>query len=341
MSKVTTNISSAIKLLDTGVFVKITFASVSKGAKVRSPEEKLARVFRSHLDHILPEDIRQELANLAQRRYYLYNRYGEKIPTFDGVFVPFETLPDFLKEATEIKTDLSELVDTIISRKDEINNLIRRFYAANLDRNPKNHELLPDDSEEIKYRFGYFDVLIDQRKILSSELLNSMPELQEEARKQIGIDIEGMAQKRGEEIAKQLAKSLTPKVSDFVKTMTELRRTLERKGKLHGVAVRALHNKIKRIEALTKCDPELSKCMDTMKEFAETFELKRAVKKGKKEEFEPVFDKKADEECLKSLSELTDTLREQKVAQLPKEVVAEEDTELIASLEGLTRVLRK
>ena len=277
-------------LLSKGLFVSISFLSLRKGMRKRSPDEEQEAEFREFEDYALPRDIRNELNNLISRRQYIFARYSIPIESMKGHFIPHGNLPEVLERASELQNDLKKLVEEVVKRRDEINARLKEFHEKYVKEGEPH--LLPDDPDFIRCEYGRFITRVNSVSVATSDLLKEIPELKNRIRSEMMEEVNRNARELEARVQKEIATDLKKKVAAFVSRLALVKEKAASKGKkIHGNTVVSIREDIKRLSALTSVDEELGSLMKAVEGFA----LSVTGEQGKKEEERPVAsDKKKD-----------------------------------------------
>lgn len=268
-------------LLRKGFFVSISFLSLRKGMRKRSPDEEQEAEFREFEDYALPKDVRNELNNLISRRQYIFQRYSIPIESMKGHFIPHANLPEVLERATKLKDDLKKLVEEIVKRRAEINSRLKEFHDKYVkDGDP---HLLPDNPEFIRAEYGRFVVRVNSVNVATSDLLEEIPELRNKIRAEMMEEVNRNARELQARVQKEIATDLKRKVAAFVSRLALLKEKAQKGKKVHGNTVASIQEDIKRLSALTSVDEDLSSLMKAVEGFA------LSVAEGRQTAGKPVY----------------------------------------------------
>jgi hypothetical protein len=254
-------------LLRKGFFVSISFLSLRKGMRKRSPDEEQEAEFREFEDYALPKDIRNELNNLISRRQYIFQRYSIPIESMKGHFIPNANLPEVLDRASELQKDLRKLVEKIVERRSEINARLKEFHERYV-RQGEPH-LLPDDPSYIRTEYQKFIVRVNSVSVATSELLEAIPELRNKIRSEMMEEVNRNARELQTRVEKEIATDLKKKVAAFVMRLAAVKEKAASKGKkVNKNTAVSIQEDIKRLSALTSVNEELASLMKAVEGFA-------------------------------------------------------------------------
>jgi hypothetical protein len=249
-------LSESTGYLKNGVFVSIHFVTIAKGMHVRSPKERLAQEFRQFHDFMLPPAIRKHLSALWAKKYALYRRCC--IKTSLGYYCPHENFAEVAEKAHDIRDELQKIAVEVIHNRDDINSRIKSFYKRYVKVLPNGSELIPKSDDRVLEDLGRFEFDVRSVEVVGRSFLDQHPEIKKNLKSEVLKDIEYNEQRKEQQIRSEVLADVKPKIKDFLDFLIDTKKMAAQKKKVHGVRIRGLEKRLKRLSSMSKADPELS-----------------------------------------------------------------------------------